>query len=84
MHNVICLQNLQKLSKNLHPVQRYSPSKWVHFSCQNQFFRYNSGYGSRALLSIIGLNLGRPWAHFIQKIELHCPGFFAFRPQRDP
>ena len=58
--DVIGHHNLQKFSKNLHPVPRYSSSKLVHFSCQNQFWRYNSVYGSRALLSMFGLNLGRP------------------------
>ena len=73
-------QNLKELSKNMHPVPRYSSSKLVHFSCRNQFWRHNSVYGNTPLLSMIGLNLGSPRAP-----SLKNSGFFkVMGPERDP
>ena len=77
-------QNLQKLSKNLHPVPRYSSPKLVHVSCQSQFWRYNSVYGSRPLLIMIDLNLGSPWALSLKKSSFRLVFSFVMEPQRDP
>ena len=83
--DVMSFQNLQKLSKNLHPVPRYSSSKLVHFSCRNQFWRYNSIYGSRALLILIGLNLGSPWAPSLKKSSFRLVFFICYgAPKRPP
>ena len=83
--DVICLQNLQKFFKNLHPVSRYSPSKWMHFSCQNQLLRYNSVYGSRLLWSMFCLNLVNPCAHSPKKSSFRLPWFYRYSvPKRPP
>ena len=82
--DVMSFQNLQKLSKNLHPVPRYSSSKLVHFSCQNQFWRYNSVYGSRPLSIMIGLNLGNPWAPSLKKSSIRLVFFICYGAPKRP
>ena len=65
----------------MHPVPRYSSSKLMHFSCRNQFWRYNSVYGNTPLLSMIGLNLGSPWAPSLKNSGFRILFFKVMGPQ---